>query len=120
MEVNPSFPATSVPEFIRCAKTNPGKINLASAGNGAPGHVTGELFKAMTGVNMLHVPYRGSPRFVLHRRERSSVARHVTLFKMSGVVRRGRELGIRSGSKEPEAVPESAGAAVALEPRQVW
>jgi tripartite-type tricarboxylate transporter receptor subunit TctC len=61
MEVNPSFPAITVPEFIRYAKTNPGKINLASAGNGAPGHVTGELFKAMTGVNMLHVPYRGSP-----------------------------------------------------------
>jgi tripartite-type tricarboxylate transporter receptor subunit TctC len=58
MEVNPSFPAITVPEFIRYAKTNPGKINLASAGNGAPGHVTGELFKAMTGLNMQHVPYR--------------------------------------------------------------
>jgi len=61
MEVNPSFPAITVPEFIGYAKANPSKINLASAGNGAPGHVTGELFKAMTNVYMLHVPYRGSP-----------------------------------------------------------
>jgi tripartite-type tricarboxylate transporter receptor subunit TctC len=61
MEVNPSFPTMTVPEFIAYAKINPGKINVASAGNGAPGHVTGELFKAMTSVNMLHVPYRGSP-----------------------------------------------------------
>jgi tripartite-type tricarboxylate transporter receptor subunit TctC len=61
MEVKPSFPTMTVPEFIGYAKINPGKINLASAGNGAPGHVTGELFKAMTGVDMLHIPYRGSP-----------------------------------------------------------
>jgi len=60
MEVNPSFPAKSVPEFIAYAKANPGKINMASGGNGAPSHVVGELFKTMTGVSIVHVPYRGS------------------------------------------------------------
>lgn len=59
MVVNPSFPAKTVPEFIAYAKANPGKINMASAGIGTPAHVAGELFKQMTGVNMLHVPYRG-------------------------------------------------------------
>jgi tripartite-type tricarboxylate transporter receptor subunit TctC len=60
MEVNPSFPAKTVPEFIAYAKTNPSKINMASAGNGSIPHVAGELFKMMAGVNMLHVPYRGA------------------------------------------------------------
>jgi tripartite-type tricarboxylate transporter receptor subunit TctC len=59
MEVNPSFPAKTVPEFIAYAKANPGKINMASAGSGTPQHVIGELFKVMAGVDMLHVPYRG-------------------------------------------------------------
>ena len=59
MEVNPSFPAKTVAEFIGYANANPGKINMASAGNGTSGHVAGELFKMMTGINMLHVPYRG-------------------------------------------------------------
>jgi tripartite-type tricarboxylate transporter receptor subunit TctC len=59
MEVNPSVPVRTVAEFIAYAKVNLGKLNMASAGNGTPQHVFGELFKAMTGVNMLHVPYRG-------------------------------------------------------------
>jgi tripartite-type tricarboxylate transporter receptor subunit TctC len=59
MEVNPSFPAKTVPEFIAYAKSNPGKINFASAGNGSPQHVAGELFKMMADVDMVHVPYRG-------------------------------------------------------------
>jgi tripartite-type tricarboxylate transporter receptor subunit TctC len=59
MVVNPSFPTETVPEFIAYAKANPGKINMASGGNGGTPHVTGELFKMMTGVNMVHVPYRG-------------------------------------------------------------
>jgi len=59
MLVNPAFPAQTVPEFIAYAKANPGKINMASAGSGNLTHVAGELFKAMAGVNMLHVPYRG-------------------------------------------------------------
>jgi len=57
--VNPSVPARTVPEFIAYAKANPGKLNMASAGSGTPPHIAGELFKMMTGVNMLHVPYRG-------------------------------------------------------------
>ena len=61
MEVNPSFPAKTVPELIAYAKAHPGEISFASAGNGSVAHVTGELFKMMTGVNMLHVPYRGAP-----------------------------------------------------------
>jgi len=60
MEVNPSFPARTVPEFIAYANANPGKINFASAGSGSVAHVTGELFKMMTGIHMLHVPYRGA------------------------------------------------------------
>ena len=57
--VNPSVPAKAVPEFIAYAKANPGRINMASAGNGTTSHLAGELFKMMTGVNMVHVPYRG-------------------------------------------------------------
>jgi tripartite-type tricarboxylate transporter receptor subunit TctC len=59
MLVNPSFPAKTFPEFIAYAKANPGKINMASAGSGTGPHVAGELFKMMTGVDMVHVPYRG-------------------------------------------------------------
>src|SRR3954463_13382979 len=59
MVVHPSFPAKTVPEFIAYAKANPAKINFASGGNGTPPHVVGELFKIMTGLNMVHVPYRG-------------------------------------------------------------
>jgi tripartite-type tricarboxylate transporter receptor subunit TctC len=59
MAVNPSVPARTVPEFIAYAKANPGKISMASAGNGTPSHVSGELFKMMAGVNMVHVSYRG-------------------------------------------------------------
>ena len=60
MAVNPAVPARNVPEFIAYAKANPGKINMASAGIGSVHHVAGELFKFMTGVDMVHVPYRGS------------------------------------------------------------
>jgi tripartite-type tricarboxylate transporter receptor subunit TctC len=60
MEVNPSVPAKTVPEFIAYAKANPGKLNMASSGPGSTIHVSGELFKMMTGINMVHVPYRGS------------------------------------------------------------
>jgi tripartite-type tricarboxylate transporter receptor subunit TctC len=59
MEVNPSVPAKTVSEFIAYARVNQGKINMASVGNGSIPHLSGELFKMMTGVNMVHVPYRG-------------------------------------------------------------
>jgi len=60
MEINPSVPAKTVAEFIAYAKANPGRINMGSSGSGTSIHVSGELFKMMTGVNMVHVPYRGS------------------------------------------------------------
>src|SRR5690348_6148908 len=59
MSVNPSIPAKTVPEFIAHAKAHPGKISMASAGHGHPSHVSGELFKSMAGVDLVHVPYRG-------------------------------------------------------------
>jgi tripartite-type tricarboxylate transporter receptor subunit TctC len=57
--LNPSVPASTVPEFIAYAKANPGRINMASAGNGSAPHMAGELFKMMAGVDLIHVPYRG-------------------------------------------------------------
>jgi tripartite-type tricarboxylate transporter receptor subunit TctC len=59
MVVHPSFPAKTIPEFIAYVRANPGKINMASAGNGAPNHIAGELFKMLTGTNMVIIPYRG-------------------------------------------------------------
>ena len=60
MVANLSVPSTTVPEFIAYAKANPGKLTMASGGVGTPSHLEGELFKTMTGVDMLHVPYRGT------------------------------------------------------------
>ncbi len=60
MQVNPAVPANTIPEFIAYAKANPGKLNMASAGIGGPQHMAGELFKFMAGVDMTHVPYRGT------------------------------------------------------------
>jgi tripartite-type tricarboxylate transporter receptor subunit TctC len=60
MEVNPSVPAKTVAEFIAYAKANPGKLNMASAGIGGPQHISGELFKSMAGVDLAHIPYKGS------------------------------------------------------------
>ena len=59
MVVNPSFPPKTVSEFIAYARANPGKVNMASGGNGTAGHLSGELFKLLAGLNMVHVPYRG-------------------------------------------------------------
>jgi tripartite-type tricarboxylate transporter receptor subunit TctC len=61
MVVNPSVPAKTVPELIAYAKSSPGKLNMASPGNGTTAHVAGELFKMMAGIEMVHVPYRASP-----------------------------------------------------------
>ena len=60
MEVHPSVPAKTIPEFIAYAKANPGKLNMASAGTGGPQHIAGELFKFMAGVDLTHIPYKGS------------------------------------------------------------
>ena len=62
LEVNPSVPANNVAEFIAYAKANPGKLNMASTGTGTSIHLAGELFKAMTGINLVHVPYRSPPQ----------------------------------------------------------
>jgi tripartite-type tricarboxylate transporter receptor subunit TctC len=62
IDLNPSLPAKTIPEFIAYAKANPGKVNMASSGNGTSQHLSGELFKMMTGVNLVHVPYRGAPQ----------------------------------------------------------
>ena len=62
LKVNPSVPANNVAEFIAYAKANPGKLNMASTGNGTSIHLAGELFKAMTGTNLVHVPYRSPPQ----------------------------------------------------------
>ena len=59
MVINPSVPSETVPDFIAYAKASPGKINMASSGNGTLAHVAGELFMMMTGTNLVHVPYRG-------------------------------------------------------------
>jgi tripartite-type tricarboxylate transporter receptor subunit TctC len=64
LEINPSLPVKTIPEFIAYAKANPGKINVASTGNGTPLHVAAELFKMMAGVNLVHVAYRGEPMAV--------------------------------------------------------
>jgi tripartite-type tricarboxylate transporter receptor subunit TctC len=64
LEITPAVPATTIPEFIAYAKANPGKINVASTGNGTPLHVAAELFKMMAGVNLVHVAYRGEPMAV--------------------------------------------------------
>jgi tripartite-type tricarboxylate transporter receptor subunit TctC len=65
LELHPSIPAKTVPEFIAYAKANPGKLGMASGGIGSPEHLAGELFKMLAGVDMLHVPYRGSGPAVL-------------------------------------------------------
>ena len=62
LEINPSVPANSVAEFIAYAKANPGKLNMASTGNGTSIHLAGELFQAMTGTKLVHVPYRSPPQ----------------------------------------------------------
>lgn len=60
MVVHPSVPANSLQEFIAFVKANPGKVTMASGGNGAPSHISGEMFKMLAGVDMVHVPYRGA------------------------------------------------------------
>ena len=72
--VHPSVPAKTVPEFIAYTNANPGRVNMASGGTGAPSHVSGELFKMMAGVNLVHVPYRGFKSVQLNPAKSSYVA----------------------------------------------
>ena len=64
LEANPSLPAETVGELIADAKAVPGQITMASFGTGRPSHIAGELFKMMTGINMVHVPYRGAEKHI--------------------------------------------------------
>jgi tripartite-type tricarboxylate transporter receptor subunit TctC len=77
MLVHPSFPAGSVPEFIAYAKANPGKVNMASPGTGTAIHLSSELFKMMTDIDMVHVPYRDLPLLRSDRRKGRSLFRRV-------------------------------------------
>ena len=90
MEVNPSLPPKSVFEFIAYAKANPGKVNYASGGNGTAQHLSGELFKMMTGVVMVHVPYRGDAARP-NRPYRWTGAGHVRLHSSISRTHQGRQ-----------------------------
>ena len=107
MMVNPRFPAKTVAEFIAYVQANPGKINFGSNGVGATGHLAGELFKMMTGVNMLHVPYRGEAPALT---DLVAGQVHVVFASMTGsleLVRGGqlRALAVTSTGRTP-AVPD--------------
>ena len=90
MVVNPSLPAKTVAEFIAYAKANPGKINMASSGSGNLSHLAGELFKMMTGTEMVHVPYRGMPA-AHHRADDRRCARHVRRAAVVAAACQGRQ-----------------------------
>jgi tripartite-type tricarboxylate transporter receptor subunit TctC len=107
MLVHPSVPARTVPEFIAHAKDNPGKISLASAGNGTVSHVAGELFKMMTGVDMVHVPYRGGGPAVTALIGGQVQVLFATSSSSIGQIKAGqvRALGVSTATRS-EALPE--------------
>ena len=107
MEVNPSVPAKTVPEFIAYAKANPGKINMASAGIGSPQHVAGELFKMMGGVEMVHVPYRGDALVVPDLISGQVQVYFGVMLASLGYIRAGklRALAVTSATRQ-EALPD--------------
>jgi tripartite-type tricarboxylate transporter receptor subunit TctC len=101
--VNPAVPANSVGEFIAYAKANPGKINMGSSGTGTPQHLYGELFMQMTGVTMVHVPYRGSPQSLTGLLAGEIQAMFDTLSTSIEHIKAGRlrALGVTSGERTP-------------------
>jgi tripartite-type tricarboxylate transporter receptor subunit TctC len=103
MVVNPSVPAKTVPEFIAYAKANPGKINMASGGIGNPTHMAGELLKMMTGVNMLHVPYRGGAPAVSDLIGGQVDVMFATISSSIGYIRAGnlRALAVTTAKRSP-------------------
>ena len=107
MVVHPSVPVTTVPEFIAYAKANPGKVTMASSGNGTIVHVSGELFKMMTGVSMLHVPYRGAGPAVTDLIAGQVQVMFATMPSSIEYVRAGklRALAVTSASRSP-ALPD--------------
>jgi tripartite-type tricarboxylate transporter receptor subunit TctC len=107
MEVNPSFPAHTVPEFIAYAKANPDKINFASGGTGSPTHMVGELFKMMTGIKMVHLPYRGAGPALIDLLGGQVEVMFATLPSSIGYIRGGklRPLGVTLAARS-DAAPE--------------
>ena len=107
MEVNPSIPVKSVPEFIAYAKANPGKINFASGGFGTTSHMAGELFKFMTGVDIRHVPYRGSAPALIDLLSGQVQAMFDLMPASIGFIRAGklRPLAVTTAEKSP-ALPD--------------
>ena len=107
MAVNPSFPAHTVPEFIAYAKANPDKINFASGGTGSPTHMVGELFKMMTGIKMVHLPYRGAGPALIDLLGGQVEVMFATLPSSIGYIRGGklRPLGVTLASRS-DAAPE--------------
>jgi tripartite-type tricarboxylate transporter receptor subunit TctC len=109
MEVYPSFPAKTVPEFIAYARANPGKINMASGGNGSAQHIYGEYFGILAGINMVHVPYRGQPSAQTALLAGEVQVMFDTLSTSVGKIRAGklRALGVTSSTRS-EALPDIA------------
>jgi tripartite-type tricarboxylate transporter receptor subunit TctC len=107
MEVNPSFPAHTVPEFIAYAKANPDKINFASGGTGSPTHMVGELFKMMTGIKMVHLPYRGAGPALIDLLGGQIEVMFATLPSSIGYIRGGRlrPLGVTLATRS-DAAPD--------------
>jgi len=106
--VNPAVPAMSVPQFIAYAKANPGKINMGSSGTGTPQHLYGELFMQVTGVSMVHVPYRGSPQSLTGLLTGEIQAMFDTLSTSIEHIKAGRlrALGVTSAQRT-EALPDT-------------
>ena len=103
MEVNPNVPAKTVAEFIAWCKANPGKVNMASSGSGTSVHLSGELFKTMTGCNMLHVPYKGAGPALTDLMAGQVDVIFDNLPSSSGFIRQGRlrALGVTSTTRDP-------------------
>jgi tripartite-type tricarboxylate transporter receptor subunit TctC len=107
MEVNPAFPAHTVTEFIAYAKANPDKINFASGGTGSPTHMVGELFKMMTGIKMVHLPYRGAGPALIDLLGGQVEVMFATLPSSIGYIRGGklRPLGVTFAARS-DAAPD--------------
>src|SRR3954454_4311462 len=107
MQVNPSLPVKSVPEFIAYAKTHPGKIAMGSGGNGSPAHVVGEYFKLMTGTGLTHVPYRGAAPAVTDLLGRQIQVAFTELATSLGHIKSGnlRALAVTTSART-EALPD--------------
>ena len=107
MAVHPSVPAKTVPEFIAYAKAHPGKINMASSGTGGGGHLAGELFKMLAGLNLVHVPYRGNGPALTALLGGQVELLFPTLTSSIEYIRTGQLRGLAtSGATRSEALPD--------------